>query len=108
VPGRAGTGLVADAGRDGCEVRGDLRAPGHAGDPAGLGEQVARADHHLARYARPVRALPAHQLGLHADDVQSGLGQASGDVLAAHPHADDDHVDRLRTGVGVLPGTRHG
>jgi hypothetical protein len=94
------------AGRPGPSRR-DGRGAGETGDSACLGEQVGGADHHLRRDAPPVGALTADQAGLDADDLEPGLGEPTGDVLASGPHADDDHVDLGGSG-GVRPSAGRG
>ena len=79
--------------------------PGHARDPAALGQQVRGPDHHLGRNAPPVRALPADQPVLDADHGKPGLGQPPGEVLAAGPHADHDDVRLLGLHLPTLPGS---
>jgi hypothetical protein len=69
-------------------VGSDRSVPGHAGDAPSLGQQVARADHHLGRNACPVGTFAADQLGLHAHHVQTRLDQGPGDRLPSDPHAD--------------------
>ncbi len=85
-------GFLPDPPGDRGPVRVDLRAPGQAGDPASLGQQVRRADHHLGRDAAPVGALPADQPGLHARDRQAGHGEPFRGVLTARAHAQDDDI----------------
>ena len=66
--------------------------PGHAGYAAALGQQLGPPHHHLRRDAAPVRALPAQQLGLDADHVEPGQGQAAGYLLASRAEPDDNDV----------------
>ena len=49
----------------------------------------------------PVRALPAQERALDADGLEPRLGQTSGDLLAAGPHAEHHHVHLLGF-VGLL------
>ncbi len=60
--------------------------------PGGLGQQIGGPDHHLGGDAPPVGALAPHQLGLHPDHVETGLGQTPGHVLATRPHPHHDHI----------------
>ncbi len=61
-------------------------------DPARLGQQVGRPDHHLARHAAPVRALAADQAALDADDREARLGELAGHLLAADAQTDHDDI----------------
>ncbi len=64
----------------------------HPGDPAVLGEQLARAQQRLGGHARPVGALAADQLALDDRDVEALSGQQPGGDLAGRTGAEHDHV----------------
>src|SRR5439155_900311 len=73
--------VVPGVGRLGADAQGDRRpvgrhrrVAGHAGHASRLGQQGRRADHHLARDAAPVPALPADQARLDADHDEARLG----------------------------------
>jgi hypothetical protein len=68
----------------------------HAGDPPSLGQEVSGAHHHFGGDAPPVRALAADELGLDADDLETGVGQVPCDLLTARAEPDDDGVDLHR------------
>src|SRR5262249_47637216 len=54
-----------------------------------------RANHHLARYAPPVRALAPDQTVFDTDDAESRLSQCSGGRLAADTQPQHHDVDLL-------------
>jgi hypothetical protein len=70
----------------------DRGVAGHAGDAAGLGQQVGRPDHHLRRHAAPIRTLATQQLALDPYHLQARLGQAPRNILAARAHPDHHHI----------------
>ncbi len=111
--------LVAPARRERVappEHGGGVELAGHglagALDGARGVERLDRPQQRLARHARPVRALAAHQLGLHHDDAQPTADGVVGDVLPRRPSAEDDHVElrlverRRRVVRGVQPHLR--
>ena len=67
----------------------DLGAGGRLARPV---DRLARAQQRLGRDARPVRALPAHQLALHDGHAQAAFGQGARAVLARRAGADHDDV----------------
>src|SRR5665647_2776921 len=108
VPGLAGTvgdvrpdwSLVARRIRDEAShqrpVRTDVPdSPGKSWHPAGLGQRVAGADHHLRGDAPPVGALAPDEAALHPQHAQSALRQGPCDMLAAWAHPDHDDVVRV-------------
>ncbi len=85
-------GLLSDALRYRVVVRTDAGLAGHAVNAPRLGQQVGRPDHHLARHAPPVRALPADQLPLHAQNAQPCLSQLPGDLFTTGAEPDDHDI----------------
>ena len=90
------SGFVTNAPRHRRPVRRDGRRAGHARYAPALGQEVRGTDDHFGGDAPPVRALASDQLRLDADDVESRLGQAPGDLLAPRAEADDDGIDLHR------------
>jgi hypothetical protein len=88
-------GLFPDAPGHRGEVGLDHGVAGHAIDPAPLGQQVGRPDHHLGRDTAPVGALAADQLGVDADDVQARLGEPRRGEFTAGAEPEHDHVRGL-------------
>jgi hypothetical protein len=76
--------------------RGRVEAAGHrlasAGNAPRLREHLAGPQEGLARHARPVSALPAHELRLDQSRLQSALGASTGGYLALRAAAHHDHV----------------
>ena len=72
-------------------------------DGARLGQRLGAAEQRLAGHARPVGALPAHELRFHEDGGQPALHDDVGDVLPGRARPEDDDV------VGLLrcAGHRH-
>ncbi len=87
-------GLGVDRPRDGL---------GHARDPRGLGQQLARAQQRLGGHARVERALPADQIVLHDRHVKATVAQPACRDLAGRSGAHHNHVEFPFAHAGVLP-----
>ena len=70
----------------------DRRRAGEVVGPVDHGDVVGGPDHQLAGGAPVERALAAHQVHLHPDGVETGLGQLGGQLLPAGTEPEDDDV----------------
>ena len=90
-------GLLPDTAGHGRPVRCHYRGTRHTWDPPPLGEKVRCPHHHFGGDTSPVGALAADQLGLNADDLESGFRQLLRHLFAARAQPDDDGVDFHRS-----------
>ena len=90
-------GLLPDARGHGRPVRRHHRGARQTRDAPPLGEEVGSPDHHFGGDTTPVGALAADQLGLNADDVESGFRQLLRHLFAAGAQPDDDGIDFHRS-----------
>jgi hypothetical protein len=99
--------FLPDASCHGGEVGSDRRATRHALDAARFGEQIGRADHHLARHAAVVRALSTHQVLLDPDHGELAIRQPGRHFLSSRAQPDHHDVDVLGAPVAHVGPPMH-
>src|SRR6266550_2119122 len=83
----------SDPAGDRIPIRRHRRVSGKAWNATTLRQHVVRSDPHLGGDAAVIGAFAAHQVAFDADHLETVFGEAFGDFLAAHTHAENDGVD---------------